>query len=297
MAGLVPGARGAPGQRRHRAARGPVRPPAGRRGIVPGECGPQARRRVGLVRLAGPARAYRRQPGRQPRPAQGRPRQLAHADPYPGPGPRARSHRRHSTRPAARPHRGAGNCPAVHRRPGVRGHRRRRRGSRHRTGTPRAAGHPHQWPTPEPHAPRSGCFPDRRLSRRAPRPDRRPGAVRHPDRGTAIRRRRVAGRAPPRHAGGPAIRPDRPPRTARDAALIRGAVPRCRQVAPRSPERHGVRRPTRHPAVRPGPAHPGQPPGPAMAWRQASLPRPAASACRQPSQAALTPPRGTPPSP
>ena len=223
------------------------------------------------------------------------PGQLAHAGPYPRPGPHAHPRRRHRTRPAARPHRSAGSCPAIHRRPGVRGHRRRRRGPRHRTGTPGAAGHPRQRPAPEPHAPRPGCFPDRRLSRRAPRPDRRPGAVRHPDRGTAIRRRRMAGRAPPRHAGGPAIRPDQPPRTAHDAALIRGAVPRCRQVTPRPPERHGVRRPARHPAVRPGPAHPSHLPGTApvttpcctpgprsrlrtMAPRLASLPRPAAAA-------------------
>ena len=41
MAGLVPGAGGAPGHRRHRAARGPVRPAAGRRGTVPGQRGPQ----------------------------------------------------------------------------------------------------------------------------------------------------------------------------------------------------------------------------------------------------------------
>ena len=280
MAGLVPGAGGAPGHRRHRAARGPVRPPAGRRGIVPGERGPQARRRVGLVRLAGPARAYRRQPGRRHCPAQGRPRQLARAGPYPEPGPRTHSRRRHRTRPAARPHRSAGGGPAVHRCPGVRGHRCRRRGSRHRTGTPRAAGHSHQWPAPEPRAPRPGCFPDRRLSRRALRPDDRPGAIRHPNRGTAVCRRRMAGRAPPRRAGGPALRPGQPPRTAHDAALIRSAVPRCRQAAPRSPERHGIRRSTRRPAVRPGPAHPGQPPGPAMASRQASLPRPAASAWR-----------------
>ena len=71
------------------------------------------------------------------------------------------------------------------------------------------------------------------------------------------------------------------------------------QVTPRSPERHGVRRTTHHPAVRPGPAHRGHSsgaasaaapgtasaciPGPrskfrTMAWKQASLPRPAASA-------------------
>jgi integrase/recombinase XerD len=30
---------------------------------------------------------------------------------------------------------------------------------------------------------------------------------------------------------------------------IRSAVPRCRQVPPRPPERHGIRRPTHHPAV------------------------------------------------
>ena len=137
---------------------------------------------------------------------------------------------------------------------------------------------------------------------------RRPGAVRHPDRGTAIRRRRVADRAPPRRAGRPASRPDQPPRTAHDAALIRGAVPRCRQVTPRSPERHGIRRPAHHPPVRPGPAHPRHPPSPAsaaapgtasaagatasapartMASRQAPLPRPAPAACRQAHPAAL----------
>src|ERR1700729_4344948 len=46
---------------------------------VAGLRGPQARRRVGLVRLAGPARAYRRQPGRRHRPAQDRPGGPAHA--------------------------------------------------------------------------------------------------------------------------------------------------------------------------------------------------------------------------
>ena len=140
-----------------------------------------------------------------------------------------------------------------------------------------------QRPAPEPRTPRPGCFPDRRLSRRAPRPDRRPGAVRHPDRGTAIHRRRMAGRAPPRHAGRPAIRPGQPPRTAHDAALIRGAVPRCRQAAPRPPERHGVRRPARHPAVRPGPRSRLR----TMAPRLASLPRPAAAARRRAYPATL----------
>jgi len=122
---------------------------------------------------------------------------------------------------------------------------------------------------------------------------------------------------PPRHPGRPASRPGQPSRTAHDAAFIRGSVPRCRQVAPRSPVRHGLRRPTNHPAVRPGPAHPAHSPGPAsaaapgaasaagaadsasasapsldprfrtMAARQASLPRPAA-ACRRAYPAALS---------
>ena len=142
MAGLVPGAGGAPGHRRHRAARGPVRPPAGRRRIVPGHRGPQARRRVGLVRLAGPARAHHRQPGRRDRPPPGRPGPPARARPDPGPGPRAPPRGRHRTRPAARPHRSAGGRPAAHRRPGLRGHRRRRRRPRHRTRTPGTPGHP-----------------------------------------------------------------------------------------------------------------------------------------------------------
>ena len=257
MAGLVPGAGGAPGHRRHRPARGPVCQAAGCRRTLPGKRSPQARRRGGLVRLAGPPRAHHRQPRRRHRPAQGRPAHPAHAGPNPGPGPRARSRGRHRARPAARPHRSAGGCPAVHRRPGIRGHRRRRQRPRHRAGAPGATGHPHRWPAPQPQAPRPGCFPDRRLSRRTRRPDGHPAAVRHPYRGTAVRRRRVAGRAPPRRAGRPASRPDQPPGTARDAALIRGAVPRCRRVTPRPPERHGTRRPAHHPAVRPGPAHPG----------------------------------------
>ena len=258
MAGLVPGAGSAPGHRRHRAARSPVRQAAGRRRTVPGERGPQARRRGRLVRLAGPARAHHRQPRRRHRPAQGRPAHPAHAGPDLGPGPRARSRGRHSARPAARPHRSAGSRAAVHRRPGVRGHRRRRRGPRHRAGAPGTVGHPHLWPTPGPHPPRPGCFPDRRLSRRAARADKRPGAIRHPDRGTAVCRRRVAGRAPRRPASWPASRPDQPSWTARDAALIRGTVPRCRRITPRPPDRHGLHRPARHPAVRPGPTYPGR---------------------------------------
>ena len=252
MAGLVPGAGGAPGHRRHRLARGPVRPPAGRRRPVPGKRGPQAHRRGGLVRLAGPPRPHHRQPRRRHRPAQGSPAHPAHAGPNPGPGPRARSRGRHRARPARHPHRSASGGPAVHRRPGVRGHRCRRWRPRHRAGAPGAAGHPRQWPTPGPHAPRPGRLPDRRLSRRTGRPDGNPAAIRHPDRGTAVRRRRVAGHAPPRHSGWPASRPDQPPGTAHDAALICGTVPRCRRVTPRPPERHGPRRLAHHPAVRPG---------------------------------------------
>ena len=78
-------------------------------------------------------------------------------------------------------------------------------------------------------------------------------------------------------------RPGQPPRTAHDAALIRGAVPRCRQAAPRPPERHGVRRPARHPAVRPGPRSRLR----TMAPRLASLPRPAAAARRRAYPATL----------
>ena len=191
------------------------------------------------------------------RPARGGPAHPAHAGPNPGPGPRARSRGRHRARPTARPQRGAGSCPAVHRRPGIRGHWCQRQRPRHGAGAPGTTGHPHRWPAPQPHAPRPGCFPYRRLSRRTGRPDGRPAAVRHPYRGTAVRRRRVAGRAPPRRAHWPAGRPDQPPGTARDAALICGAVPRCRRVAPRPPERYGTRRPAHHPAIRPGPAHPG----------------------------------------
>ena len=47
-----------------------------------------------------------------------------HAGPHPGPGACARSRSRHHTRPATRPHRGAGSYPALHRRPDLRGHRR-----------------------------------------------------------------------------------------------------------------------------------------------------------------------------
>ena len=52
-------------------------------------------------------------------------------------------------------------------------------------------------------------------------------------------------------------RSGQPPGTARDTTLLRGAVPRYRRVAPRPPERHGARRSTHHPAIRPGTAHPG----------------------------------------
>ena len=225
-----------------------------------------------------------------------RPGQLAPAGPYPGPGPRARSRADAAPGPQrARTTLWLSCCSPA---PGC------PRSSAPTSGISAPNGGTGARVTrangrPEPRTPRPGCFPDRRLSRRAPRPGRRPGAVRHPHRGTAVCRRRAAGRAPPRHAGRPARRPGQPPRTAHDAALIRGAVPRCRPVTPRSPERPGVRRTTHHPAVRPGPAHRGHSPGAAsaaapgtasacipgprskfrtMAWKQASLPRPAASA-------------------
>ena len=90
------------------------------------------------------------------------------------------------------------------------------------------------------------------------------------------------------------------------------------RVTPRPPERHGIRRPTRHPAVRPGPARPGHSPGAAsaaapcpasatrdaasapacipgpgskfrtVAWKQASWPRPAASARQRANQKPAT---------
>ena len=265
MAGLVPGTTSAPGHRRHRAARGPVRQAAARRRTIPGEHGPQAHRRGRLVRLAGPSRAHHLQPRRRHPPARRPPPHHARTDPDPRPGPRPRLRGRHRPRSPARPHRGAGSRPAVHRRPGIRGNQRRRRGPRHRAGTPGAAGHPRPWPPSGPHAPWHSRFPDRRLPHRTGQPDRRPAAVRHPDRGTAVRPRRMADRAPPRRPGRPASRPGQPSRTAHDPALIRGALPRCRPAAPRPPERHGTRRPAHHPAIRPGPAHPRHRPSPAPA--------------------------------
>ena len=127
LADLVPGGGDRSGHRRHRAARGPVRPAATGRPIVPGQRGPQARRRVGLVWLAGPARAYQRQPGRRHRPAPGRAAPCARARPDPGAGPRACARGRSGDRPGARPHRSAGGPAAVHWRPAPRRHRCRRR--------------------------------------------------------------------------------------------------------------------------------------------------------------------------
>ena len=203
------------------------------RRAVPGQRGPQARRRVQLVRLAGPARAYPRQPGRRHRPAPGRPGRPARAGPNPGPGPQAPPRGRSGTRPPARPHRRAGGPAAVHRRPPQRDHRRRHQRPRHPSGTPGAVGHPRQRPPPGPAAARPGRRPDRRLPRRAARPARRPRAVRHRDRQTAVPRRRAAHRAPPRHPGRPARRPGQPPRTPHATAHIRHAVPAGRRIAQR----------------------------------------------------------------
>ena len=69
--------------------------------------------------LAGPARAHCRQPRRRHHPARGGPDSPAHTSSCPGPGPRPCSRRRRSVRPAALPYRGAGGCPAIHRRPGL----------------------------------------------------------------------------------------------------------------------------------------------------------------------------------
>ena len=98
---------------------------------------------VGLVCLAGPARAHRRQPGTaRHRPSQARRGQPGHPGPDPRSGSKARPRGRHGSGPAAGPHLGAGRDAAVHWRPGLRGNRRRRRGPRHRAGPPGAAGHP-----------------------------------------------------------------------------------------------------------------------------------------------------------
>ena len=101
------------------------------------------------------------------------------------------------------------------------------------SGAPGAVGHPRQRPPPGPAAARPGRIPDRRLPRRPPGPAGRPRAVRHRDRQTAVRRRRAADRAPPRHPGRPARRPGPPPRAPHDPAVLRHAVPPGRRIAPR----------------------------------------------------------------
>ena len=111
-----------------------------------GQRGPQARRHLQLVRVAGPARAYHRQPRRRHRPAPPRPAHPRRPGPHPGPGPRAHPRGRHRARPAARPHRGTDRRPAVHRCPAQRGNRCRRRRPRHQRRAPGALGHPRRRP-------------------------------------------------------------------------------------------------------------------------------------------------------
>ena len=112
----------------------------------------------------------------------------------------------------------------------------------------RAGGRRQDLPLPGPAASRIDAY----LASRA-RPGRRPGAVRHPDRQAAIRRRRAADPAPPRHPGRPARRPGSPPGTAHDPALLHHAVSSGRGV-PRPPQQHAACRLMHHPAIR---ARPG----------------------------------------
>ena len=267
MAGLVPATGRAPGHRRHRPARGPVRQTAGPHRTIAGQRGPQARRHLKLVRLAGPARAYHRQPRRRHRPASPRPAHPRRPGPHPGPGPRAPPRGRHRARPAARPHRGADRRPAVHRCPPQRGNWCRRRRPRHQRRTPGALGHPRQRPAPGPATARPGRSPPRHLPRQPGRRGRRASAIHHPDRQAAIRRRRAPHPPPPRPPRRPARRPGPPPGTAHAPPVLHHAEPSGRG-APRPPQPHAARRPTHHPAIRPRPGSRST----TMA-RQASLPR------------------------
>ena len=127
--------------------------------------GPQARRHLQLVRLAGPARAHHREPRRRPRPAPPRPVRPARPGPHSGPGPRAHGRGRHRARRPARPQRGPDRRPAAHQRPAQRNNRRRRRRPRHQRRAPGAMGHPRQRPATGPAPARPGRGPDRRLPR------------------------------------------------------------------------------------------------------------------------------------
>ena len=96
-------------------------------------------------------------------------------------------------------------------------------------------------------------------------------AIRHPDRQTAVRRRRAPDPAPPRRPdANPARRPGPPPGTPHDPALLRRADPPNRVTTPRP-------HPTRHTATRPSPGSRSR----TLAPGQAPLPRPALSACHR----------------
>jgi hypothetical protein len=285
MAGLVPATGSAPGHRRHRAARSPVRQTAGQHRTIAGQRRPQARRHLKLVRLAGPARAYHRQPRRRHRPASPRPAHPRRPGPHPGPGPRAHPRGRHRARPAARPHRGTDRRPAVHRCPPQRGNWCRRRRPRHQRRAPGAPGHPRRRPATRPATARPGRVPDRRLPRLPGRRGRRSSAIRDQDRQAAIRRRRTPDPAPPRHPGRAARRPGSPPGTADDPPVLYHAVSSGRGVR-RPPQQYAACRLMHHPAIRAGPGSRST----TMAPRQASLPRPPPSTRPQADPAALITP-------
>ena len=88
---------------------------------------------------------------------------------------------------------------------------------------------------------------------RAVPPPGAPGTVRHRYRRAAVRRGRMAGRAPCRLPGGPAGRSGRPSRTACDASVVRKAVPRRGRVTSRPSGRDGACRSAHDPQIRPGP--------------------------------------------